>query len=155
MTDLNGIPIHVEGTNAEEGETIGGWAGGVRAILYEIEGLLKRFAETGEAGAIDLRSLPMAPGDYERLQEFLGEGELDAQLDALGPTRVRETAFSGVWWVSHRNAHGETLTEIIEVTRVPEILCTDEEAIRESAAQLSERLVESRNPSTTDESYES
>ncbi len=115
-------------------------AGGVTAVLHEIVELLERLAATGEGGAIDLRSLPMAPGDHEHLRSALGEGEVSASFDALGPTRVRETGVAGVWWIEHRNAHGETLTELIEVTEVPEILAAARQDIGAAAQALRARL---------------
>ena len=109
-------------------------------LLHEIAALLDSLARTGEGGTVQLNGLPLFPGDYEALQEALGEGELSAELQALGPTQIRETALHGVWWVTHRNSMGEAVAESIEVTRCPVILQTPAEDVRESALRLRESL---------------
>lgn len=109
-------------------------------LLHEVATLLDRLARTGEGGSVQLHGLPLPPGDYEALQEALGEGEVNAEIDALGPTQIRETALHGVWWVTHRNAEQEVVDESIEVTRCPAILQTPEEDVAEAARALHERL---------------
>ncbi|HYA38821.1 MAG TPA: hydrogenase expression/formation C-terminal domain-containing protein, partial [Candidatus Methylomirabilis sp.] len=42
--------------------------GNALPILHEIETLLNGLVTSGKAASIDLRSLPMLPGDYEQLQ---------------------------------------------------------------------------------------
>lgn len=133
MTGLKDIGVKVVSTHEDA-------AGTVRAVLHEIAARLERLVDYGETGAIDLRSLPLAPGDRERLEMFLGQGEVDALVNALGPTRVRETAVRGVWWVTHCNADEETVAEFLEVTRLPAILETHADEVRESLDQLRERL---------------
>ncbi len=54
-------------------------------LLHEIAALLDRLAQTGEGGSVQLNGLPLQPGDYEALQEALGEGEVSAEIQALGP----------------------------------------------------------------------
>lgn len=110
------------------------------ALLHEIAALLDSLAQTGEGGSVQLNGLPLLPGDYEALQEALGEGELSAELQALGPTQLRETALHGVWWVTHRNSAQEIVAESIEVTRCPAILQTPAEDVSEAAQRLRERL---------------
>lgn len=110
------------------------------ALLHEIATLLDSLARTGEGGSVQLNGLPLLPGDYEALQEALGDGELSAELQALGPTQIRETALHGVWWVTHRNGAQEVVAESIEVTRCPVILQTPAEDVSESAQHLRERL---------------
>ena len=99
--------------------------GNVQAILHEIEALLGGLVDTGVGGSIDLRALPLAPVEYAALEEWLGEGEVQATIEALGPTLVRETAVQGVWWVTHRNPDDQVTAELIEVSYLPEILRTD------------------------------
>ncbi|RMD70021.1 MAG: hydrogenase expression/formation protein, partial [Gammaproteobacteria bacterium] len=57
-----------------------------KALLSEIALLLERLIETGEVGVIDLRALPMGPLGYQTIKEALGEGEVKAEVRALGPT---------------------------------------------------------------------
>ena len=113
------------------------------AILREVEALLARLTETGEPGVIDLRGLPMGAADFEMLARELGEGEVSATIVAGGPSTVRETAYSGVWWVTHRGDDGEILSEFIEVTRMPDILLSQPEDMLQSARRLRARLAQS------------
>lgn len=99
--------------------------GNVQAILHEIEALLGGLVDTGVGGSIDLRALPLAPAEYRALEAWLGEGEVQATIEALGPTLVRETGVQGVWWVMHRNRDDQVTAELIEVSYLPEILKTD------------------------------
>jgi hypothetical protein len=101
-----------------------GLGGGVAAILTELVGLLERLANGAQSAMIDLRSLPMSPIDRAELQRVLGEGEVQATVDAEGISRIRETRISGLWWVEHRDRQGELIAESIEVARVPEILAS-------------------------------
>ena len=109
-------------------------------LLHEIAELLDSLARTGEGGSVQLQGLPLLPGDYQALQEALGEGELSAELQALGATQIRETALHGVWWVTHRNSVQEVVAESIEVTRCPAILQTPAEDVAEAAQALRQRL---------------
>jgi hydrogenase-1 operon protein HyaF len=131
MTRLADIAVRVE-----DDLTIGS----VRAIGHEIVALLARLAATGEAGAIDLKSLPVGSEDRARLMALLGDGEVSAVVEALGGTRVRETRYPGVWWVTHENSAGDVIAEFIEVTAVPEILRTPVADLAAASAQLRARL---------------
>lgn len=134
MTRLHDIGIEVRA------ETKEGLGTGINAILYELVGMLETLLDTGRGSAIDLRSLPLAPGEYEQLRSTLGEGEVSAEVDALGPTRIRETAIHGVWWITHYNTHDQVLAEFLEVTEVPQLLKTECDDIREGLDLLNERL---------------
>lgn len=131
MTGLNGIGLVVEGHHSEPIE----W-GNALPILYEIRHGLQRLSESGEATLIDLHALPFGPGDEERLLALLGHGEVEARIDALGPTQVWETAFPGVWLVDHRNAQGERLALHIEISSVPEILRSQSEDVADALIRL-------------------
>lgn len=114
----------------------------VPALLREIEALLTRLVGTGHSGRIDLRSLPLLPGDDERLADALGSGEVDAVIEALGETHVRETGVAGVWWVTHTNADGETVAAFIDITLMPDMLMTHADDARAGLAQLRSRLTD-------------
>ena len=118
MSGLADIPVEVINSKAATAEP----SAQVMAILQELETMLKQLIDTGEHNGIDIRSLPMMPGDYEQLKMILGEGEVQATVNSLGPSRVIETQVPGIWWISHRNAHDEVLAEFIEVTPLPDIL---------------------------------
>jgi len=51
-----------------------------------------------------------------------------------------ETKVPGVWWVEHRDRHGELMAELIEVTRMPQILMTASEEIATGARLLREQI---------------
>lgn len=113
---------------------------GFAALLAELAHLLERFADSGECGAIDLRSLPLAPGELDRLRELLGRGEVTATLDVGGQTRIYETDFHGLWWVWHGTPDGETAAQYLEVSAVPEIVLADAADARRDAERLRARI---------------
>jgi hydrogenase-1 operon protein HyaF len=102
--------------------------------------LLERLATLEEPAAIDLRSLPMSSQDRTELQRALGEGEVLATLNAEGISKIHETRVPGVWWVEHRDRQGELIAELIEVTRVPEILASASDEIAAGARALREQI---------------
>jgi hydrogenase-1 operon protein HyaF len=111
-------------------------------VLHEIHHGLKRLAEQGESTLIDLRAMPFGPGDESRLLGLLGEGEVKAEIDALGPTRIWETEVKGVWIVDHRDLDGERLALHVEITAFPDILRTQPQDIEAAIRELDERLAE-------------
>lgn len=129
------IPLKVK--SSPKGVTIGG---GVKAIGFEILSYLERFLATGETAAIDMRGLPMAPNEYQELLTMLGEGELDLSIDLNGLTRIRETAYSGVWWIQHKGTDDRILSEYIEINRIPDFLCAQTDQIEGAVRELSDRL---------------
>lgn len=118
--------------------------GNVEPILHEVVHALDRLLEDDEATVIDLASLPFAPGELDRLENYLGTGELKAELDALGASRIRETAYPGVWWLEHRNTEGEVVGRYLEITRTPEILMSQSVDITAARARLDENLERQR-----------
>jgi hydrogenase-1 operon protein HyaF len=135
MSGLNVIPIIV----AEPDPNPDDW-GNALPILHEVRHGLRRLAHTGESRVIDLHAMPFGPGDEARLLAILGQGEVTARIDALGSSRVWETAFPGVWLVEHRNTEGERLTLHIEISSVPEILRSQREDIADALDRLDARL---------------
>jgi len=129
MTALSAIPVRVEAGS-----------GNIEPLLHEIRHALKRLLQGEDGTVIDLRSLPLAPGEEARIEEALGSGEVQAELDALGPTSIRETAYAGVWLITHRNTENEIVARFIEVTRIPEILRAQTEDIASALKRLAERL---------------
>lgn len=123
-----------------EGPNLNKTYGNVRPILNEVAHALDRLLETDEPTVIDLASLPFAPGELDELERLFGKGELTAELDALGASRIRETAYPGVWWLEHRNTEGAVVGRYLEVTRAPEILMSQETDIRAGRARLGETL---------------
>jgi len=143
MSSLDDIRITVAELNDEEG----GLRDNVRAILQEIATLLDELLKSGatlESGvtrAIDIRSLPLLPGDYEALEDVLGTGEVSAEFDGgYGPTEIFETGIPGVWWIKHFNEEGDIAAEFIDIARIPEILLSQEDDMRDGLKDLQERL---------------
>jgi hydrogenase-1 operon protein HyaF len=108
--------------------------------LSELASCLDRLATTDECAAIDLRSLPLSPDDRMELQHLLGNGEVTATLHAEGESTLRETAFSGIWWVEHRSRDGDLVADLLEVTRVPAILASAPDEISTAAEHLNLRI---------------
>ena len=115
--------------------------GNAQPVLHEILYAMQRLAEKGETTIIDLRSMPFGPGDEKRLLDTLGRGEVSARLVAIGDSEIWESAFAGVWVVDHQNAAGEHIALQIEVTRMPEILCSQTTDIAESISRLEDQLM--------------
>lgn len=143
MSGLKSIPVEVE--TSPQGTPAVSIA---LSILNEITALLEALVASGETRSIDLQRQPLSPQDHDKLRDMLGQGELDAQLDCLGPTQIRETAVSGVWWITHysedRRIVGEEdrriVGEFIEVTTCPDMLITPAEGLASGLSLLRSRL---------------
>lgn len=116
------------------------------SVLTEIGRLLEALAESGEPGAIDLRSLPLTDADRQQLEDLLGRGEVHARLELAGRSDAWETAYPGVWWVRHRGADERIASEVIEVCPVPDILLVHTEDIRSAADRLRRDLDDLQTP---------
>jgi hydrogenase-1 operon protein HyaF len=114
----------------------------VQPLLHEIRHALHELLQGGEPAVIDLRSLPLAPGEEEKLLDELGRGEVQARLSALGPSEIIETRFPGVWVVTHHNNNDEVIGKFIEVCDMPELLRSQQEDIRRGLEQLQTQLGE-------------
>ena len=136
MSGLEQIPVTVV---TDPGPTA---TGNIIPILNEIRHALSRLDRTGEPTTIDLSAIPFGPGEREDLLGILGKGEVEATLDALGESRIHETAYPGAWVVTHHSPLGLELTTHIEITRAPSLLQTPQEDVGEAAAALSAYLRE-------------
>jgi len=108
----------------------------VKPLLNEVKHALDKLIETGQSTVIDLRSIPLAPGEEEKILNVLGLGEVQARLDALGLSEVIETRYAGVWIVTHYNDDDHIISRFIEVTTMPEILCSQTEDIMAAYSRL-------------------
>lgn len=111
-----------------------------RALLHEIEAGLAALARDGKVSAIDLRRMPLSEGDAAALRAALGSGEVSAVVAALGATRIYETRFAGVWWVTHYNADGTIVGELIEIARCPSLLPAAEQDVTDGLSRLRAEL---------------
>ncbi|MDR3392540.1 MAG: hydrogenase expression/formation C-terminal domain-containing protein [Sulfuriferula sp.] len=119
-----------------------GVSGNADAILHELVALLETYIDSGENSAIDLHSLPLTPTDYELLRATLAEGEVHANINAVGNTEVRETLYPGVWWLTYYNVEGDIVADLLEVIDVPEILKAPAEDIRDGLVRLRDLLTQ-------------
>lgn len=109
-------------------------------ILHEIRHALKTLIDEGESTTIDLRAIPMAPGEEARIEAMLGHGEISANLNALGHSSIIETSIAGVWLITHYNVEDEILGKFIEITRVPALLASPQEDIEQGWDRLTAQL---------------
>ena len=114
--------------------------GNVEPLLHEIRHALRRLADGKEGTTIDLKRLPLAPGEEERIERTLGAGEVQAQVDALGPTSIQETSYPGVWLITHKNADDVVVARFIEVTFIPEMLRSQPADIIDGIVRLEDEL---------------
>ena len=112
----------------------------VQPLLHEIRHALVKLLDDGGHTVIDLRSLPLAPGEEEQLLDALGQGEVYARLHALGPTEIVETRYPGVWVVVHFNNDNEVIGKTIEICDIPELLRSQQEDIRQGLGELQSQL---------------
>jgi len=108
----------------------------VKPLLHEIKHALENLIENGETSIIDLRSIPLAPGEEEKILNTLGTGEVQAKLNALGLSEVIETQYAGVWVVTHYNDENNIISRFIEVTTMPNILSSQTEDIMAAYSSL-------------------
>jgi hydrogenase-1 operon protein HyaF len=112
----------------------------VQPLLHEIRHALAALLESGKTSIIDLRSIPLAPGEEEAIIEALGKGEINARLEALGPSDIYETRFAGVWLISHYNEDRMVVSRFIEITELPAILGSQREDMATALETLNEEL---------------
>ena len=136
MNPFNDIAIEVADITAPDNDL----TDNVKAILFEINALQENFVNNSQSGIIDLRTLPMLPGEYNMLKQILGEGEVNATLNTLGSSHIMETALTGVWWVTHNDETGDPLAEFIEITEIPEILKSNKNETEMAYTVLKQQL---------------
>ena len=127
----------------------------VEPLLHEIRHALRELANSGKTRIIDLRSIPLAPGEEDKIVATLGEGEVRARIDALGPSEITETRYAGVWLVTHYNHDGDIIGRFIEITAMPEILRSQAEDIRQACIRLGDHLQPTGRGSITSEESQS
>lgn len=131
---LDAIAVAVEHTS-----------GNVEPLLHEIRHALARWLEDGKSTCIDLKGIPLAPGEEARIVAALGAGEVRAELAVLGRSELIETAFPGVWIVTHFDEGGAQQARFIEITAVPQILRSQDADIAAGLTRLTAQLA---SPST-------
>ncbi|MDD5366759.1 MAG: hydrogenase expression/formation C-terminal domain-containing protein [Gallionellaceae bacterium] len=117
----------------------GALTGNARAVLGEVETLLDGLLRTGEGGIVDIRGLPLSPGDRIWLLEQLGKGEVEIHLDIGGRSRILETAYPAVWWIEHCDEGGHLISEFIQVAYVPELISAHPDDVESGLEHLRNR----------------
>lgn len=116
------------------------FTGNVTPLLHEIRHALTALLESEEQTVIDLRAMPLAPGEEERIEAELGRGEVRVELNALGRSDIVETQYPGVWLITHSNTEGKVVGKYIEVALIPDILQAQQGDIEAGLEQLSNTL---------------
>jgi len=137
--NLKTIPIYAQDTDEYS-------VGNIRSLLVEIATLLDKLAVSGETGMIDLNSLPLAPGEHEQLRHMLGQGEVTAHIEAIGPSEIIETRYPGVWWVTHYNVEGDIVADTLEITTIPEIIKSQADDINTGLELLQDQISDEVQP---------
>ena len=132
MSSASATPFNIHGGNELT------W--NVKPILHEIRHALKKLLDSGGSSIIDLRSIPLAPGEEEAIIETLGHGEVHARLDALGPSEIYETQYAGVWIVTHYNESDSIVSRFIEVIEIPDVLKSQDEDVEQALKGLVSKL---------------
>lgn len=114
----------------------------VMPLLHEVKHALNNLIKNGKTTIIDLHSIPLAPGEEDKILNTLGYGEIYAHLDALGPSEIVETQYTGVWVITHYNEDKDIISRFIEITKMPEILCSQTEDVMAAYELLTIRLEE-------------
>lgn len=112
----------------------------VRPILHEVRHALEALLDSGKKTIIDLRSIPLAPGEEETILNTLGQGEVHACLNALGPSDIHETHYAGVWLITHYNEEEAIVSRFIEITELPDILKSQQEDMSNALVELTQAL---------------
>jgi hydrogenase-1 operon protein HyaF len=131
------VSSHTAELKVESGENL---THNVQPLLHEIRHALATLLDDGGRTVIDLRSIPLAPGEEQKLLDKLGQGEVHAQLSALGSSNFVETRYPGVWVVEHFNSNDEVIGKFIEVCDIPDLLRSQPDDIREGLEQLQAQL---------------
>jgi len=116
------------------------FTGNVTPLLHEIRHALRALLTEGQSTTIDLRSMPLAPGEEARIETLLGEGEVRVELNTLGRSEIMETRYPGVWLITHRNTEDVLLGRHIEISFIPDILKAQRCDIETGLEQLSSEL---------------
>lgn len=135
MASLRATPVTLELRDIP-GETTGNLA----PLLSEIREALRVYLDAGTPTTIDLLAMPFGPGDEAALLRTLGTGEVSAELQALGCSRIWESRFGGVWLVEHANQLGERMALQVEIADVPVLLRSQPEDMRAALEGLDEHL---------------
>jgi len=147
MSTFKNIPIKLEvsGQFEIDGESM------LLPILKEIVGKLKLLISSEQSSVFDLAHEPLSSAETDELKSILGLGEVDAVINTLGKSNIRETAVPGIWWITHYNEKGSVISECIEITTCPDLLKTFPDELNAALTGLQHKISEYTRRSTPDE----
>ncbi len=125
---LADIKIQVE-TSQHENEHN---SGNLYSVLSEIKFALEQLLQHKKTHCIDLRAMPWSPGEEDKLEKYLGRGEINIDMNALGKSTFYETQYSGIWVVTHYNQEDEVIGKLIEISYMPEMVFSQYEDVKDS-----------------------
>jgi hydrogenase-1 operon protein HyaF len=126
----------------------------ISALLGQIEFALTKLRDAGEETTFDLRSLPIDQPGINQIESLLGRGELQATLEADGPTQIWETAVPAVWWVIHQNRSGGEICRFLQIALQPELLRTPLSELDHVCELLQARIQEASDSERSDDTTE-
>jgi len=112
----------------------------VQPLLHQVRHALDKLLSDGDPAIIDLRSIPLAPGEEQSIIDLLGQGEVHARLNALGSSEIYETRYAGVWLITHYNEENIIVSRFIEINDIPDILKSQHEDMSLAAHSLMQEL---------------
>ncbi len=108
----------------------------IYSLLVEIKHALENFHQQGIKQSIDLLATPLSAFERKRLLGLLGKGEVDINLTSLGKSEIYETNYNGIWFINHKDEDNQVLTQLIEITQIPDIVLSPIKDIPESTKKL-------------------
>lgn len=114
--------------------------GNLQSILTEMTYAVEQLLQKKKTHSIDLRAMPWSSGEEAQLEEYLGQGEIHIELNALGKSFFNETQFSGIWLVTHYNEDDEVIGKLIEVTYMPDMIFSRHEDVKDSLERLQQKI---------------
>jgi len=112
----------------------------VQPLLHQVRHALDKLLSDGDPAIIDLRSIPLAPGEEQSIIDLLGQGEVHARLNARGSSEIYETRYAGVWLITHYNEENIIVSRFIEINDIPDILKSQHEDMSLAAHSLMQEL---------------
>ena len=95
------------GCNEEPGDIV---TGNVIPLLHEIRHALRALLDEGEETVIDLRGIPLGPGEEAHIEERLGHGEVRVELSFVR-CRMGRKQF-GAYFLLRERGEGERRDEL-------------------------------------------
>jgi len=133
--NIEAIPVKIETTqHSSQPEQL------VFGLLQEIHAHLQRLQQDGQTFRIDLKSLPLSEHNRSQLIALLGQGEISCEFNSSGSSRIYETAYSGIWWITHYSPDQQIMAEFIDICLIPDILASHPDDVLDAEKRLAHYL---------------